>query len=133
MRGVPAHLVLEPRFATATAALKVGEHLWVVYHLHRVEPVLDQPLSDLFTRRIAIRPNPIGITLVRVLAVQGTAITVIGLDAVDGTPLLDLKPYQPVWDEPPVHPAEREEAQRDVIVFTGGPGGGKSTNRGSAP
>jgi predicted ATPase len=59
--------------------------------------------------------------------VEGATVTVAGLDAVDGTPILDLKPYQPVWDEPPVHPAERRAARRAVIVLTGGPGGGKSS------
>jgi hypothetical protein len=54
-------------------------------------------------------------------------ITVVGLDAVDGTPILDIKPYKPVWDEPPVHPAEHKAARRNVIVLTGGPGGGKSS------
>lgn len=127
MRGVPARLVLAPRLAPAASALEVGQHLWVVYHLHQVEPRSGQPPADLFSRRIAARPNPIGVTLVRVLAVEGATVTVIGLDAVDGTPILDLKPYQPVWDKPPVHPAEREAARRPVIVLTGGPGGGKST------
>jgi tRNA (Thr-GGU) A37 N-methylase len=127
MRCEMARLVLEPRFAPAVSALKVGQHLWVVYHLHRVESRSCQPPTDLFSRRIADRPNPIGVTLVRVVAVEEATVTVAGLDAVDGTPILDLKPYQPIWDEPPVHPAERKATQRTVIVLTGGPGGGKST------
>jgi tRNA (Thr-GGU) A37 N-methylase len=126
MRGVPARLLLEPRLARAAAALKPGQHLWVVYALHLIEPVTASPPADLFTRRTPVRPNPVGITLVRVAAVQGTAITVIGLDAVDGTPVLDLKPYAPIFDAPPVDPADWE-ARRPVIVLTGGPGGGKST------
>jgi tRNA (Thr-GGU) A37 N-methylase len=127
MRGVPARLMLEPRFAAAAAALEVGQHLWVIYDLHQVEPPSGPPPADLFTRRIAARPTPIGVTLVRVVTVEGTAVTVVGLDAVDGTPILDLKPYQPVWDEPPVHPAERRATPRAVIVLTGGPGGGKTS------
>ena len=126
MRVVPARLVLEPRFARAVAALETGQHLWVIYHLHRVEPAGAMAPADLFTRRIAARPNPVGVTLVRVVAVEGTAVTVVGLDAVDGTPILDLKLYKAIWDEPAVHTAEREAGQRAVIVLTGGPGGGKS-------
>jgi tRNA (Thr-GGU) A37 N-methylase len=126
MRGVQARLVLEPQFAPAAAALEVGQHLWVIYHLHQVEPISGPPPADLFTRRIAARSNPIGVTLVRVIAVEGSTVTVVGLDAVDGTPILDIKPYKPVWDEPPVHPAERSATRRAVIALTGGPGGGKS-------
>lgn len=126
MRRVPARLVLEPRFERAAAAVEAGQHLWVLYHLHRVEPASARPPADLFTRRIAARPNPVGLTLVRVLAVQGRVLTVVGLDAIDGTPILDLKPYKAIWDKPPVHPAEREAGRRAVIVLTGGPGGGKS-------
>jgi tRNA (adenine37-N6)-methyltransferase len=127
MRSAPARLVLEPRFTPAAAELEAGQHLWVTYHLHRIAPVPGKPPEDLFTRRIPVRPNPIGITLVRVVSVEGATITVVGLDAVDGTPILDLKPYQPVWDEPPVQPQERQIDRRAVIVLTGGPGGGKST------
>lgn len=126
MRGLPARLVLAPHFAQAAAALQAGQHLWVIYHLHRVEPARARPLAGLFTRRVAARPNPIGVTLVRVLAVEGTTITVVGLDAVDGTPILDLKPYKPIWDAPPVHPSDRAGAGRAIIVLTGGPGGGKT-------
>ena len=127
MRGAPARLVLAPHFAQAASALEVGQHLWVIYHLHRAQPQHNQWLAGLFTRRIAARPNPIGVTLVRVIAVAGAVITVSGLDAVDGTPILDLKPSQPIWDEPPVDPGEREAGRRAVIVLTGGPGGGKSS------
>ena len=88
IRGAVARLALEPRFAEAASALEVGQHLWVIYHLHRVEPAGAIAPADLFTRRIAARPNPVGVTLVRVVAVQGAAITVVGLDAVDGTPIL---------------------------------------------
>jgi len=126
MRGVESRLVLEPRFAPAAAALEVGQHLLVVYHLHRAGEWQGGLMAELFTRRIASRPNPIGITLVRVVAVHGATLTVVGLDAVDGSPILDIKPYKPVYDAPPVHPAERGAKGRAVIVLTGGPGGGKS-------
>ena len=108
MRGVESRLVLEPRFAPAVAALDVGQYLIVVYHLHRAEAWQDNLMPELFTRRIANRPNPIGVTLTRVVALNGMTITVLGLDAVDGSPILDIKPYKPIWDEPPVAPSERK-------------------------
>lgn len=108
IRAVESRLVLEPRFAPAVAALEVGQHLLVVYHLHRVEAWQDRHAAELFTRRIASRPNPIGVTLVRVVALNGSTITVVGLDATNGSPILDIKPYKPIYDAPPVHPAESE-------------------------
>jgi hypothetical protein len=116
-------LALEARFAPAVAALEVGQHLIVVYHLHRVQSWQDRSMRELFTRRVACRPNPIGLTLTRVVAISGSTITVVGLDAVNGSPILDIKPYKAIWDEPPVEPSRRAP----VIALTGGPGGGKST------
>ena len=107
MRAETSRLVLEARFIPAVDALQVGQHLWVIYHLHRVERWHDAHLPDLFTRRVACRPNPIGVTLTRIVAVDDSMITVAGLDAIDGSPILDIKPYKPVFDAPPVHPAER--------------------------
>lgn len=123
IRGGESRLVLEARFAPAVAALEVGQHLVVVYDLHRVQSWQDRPLSELFIRRVACRPNPIGVTLTRVVALRGSTITVVGLDAVNGSPILDIKPYKAIWDEPPVEPSKRSR----VIALTGGPGGGKST------
>ena len=108
MRAETSRLVLEAPLALAVDALQVGQHLWVVYHLHRVEGWQDAHLPDLFTRRIACRPNPIGVTLTRIVALDGATIAVVGLDAIDGSPILDIKPYKPVFDAPPVHPGERK-------------------------
>ena len=108
MRGVEARLVLEPRFAAAAAALAAGQLLWVVYHLQRAPAWHDEHLPELFTRRTASRPNPIGVTLVEVVAVEDSTITVTGMDAVDGSPVLDVKPYKPVYDQPPVRPGDKE-------------------------
>jgi tRNA (Thr-GGU) A37 N-methylase len=108
MRGKESRLVLEPRFAPAVAALEVEQHLIVVYYLHCAEAWQDNLTPELFTRRIACRPNPIGVTLTRVVALNGSTISVVGLDAIDGSPILDIKPYKPMWDEPPVDSSERE-------------------------
>lgn len=149
MRGITAVLALEPRFAGAAARLRPGDYLWVIYHLHHIETPAELP-ADLFARRIPTRPNPLGLTLVQVLLVEGARITVHGLDAIDGSPILDLKPYNPRYDAPPVTPggndiprglsgwlrrvlfrtrptAAGRPPDHPVVVLTGGPGGGKST------
>lgn len=56
------------------------------------------PLVGIFAQRAKDRPNPIGITAVSLLSVTSDSVFVRGLDAIDGTPVLDLKPYYPQYD-----------------------------------
>lgn len=58
----------------------------------------DMPLLGIFSQRTKDHPNQIGITTVEILSVSDTTITVKGLDAIDGTPILDIKPYFPIFD-----------------------------------
>jgi tRNA-Thr(GGU) m(6)t(6)A37 methyltransferase TsaA len=58
---------------------------------------MDMPLLGVFATRTNMRPNPIGLTLVELLKVEGKTLTVRGLDAFNGTPILDIKPFDP-WD-----------------------------------
>jgi tRNA-Thr(GGU) m(6)t(6)A37 methyltransferase TsaA len=58
----------------------------------------DMPLTGIFAQRARHRPNPIGVTAVRLLEVRDSVLRVQGLDAVDGTPVLDIKPYLPAFD-----------------------------------
>ena len=106
IRALESRLVLEPCFAPAVKALEVGQYVWVVYHLHYSGPWLDRMMPELFIRRVDCRPNPIGITLSRIVTLNDSTITVVGLDAIDGSPILDIKPYKPIWDEPPVEPLD---------------------------
>lgn len=59
----------------------------------------DMPLVGIFSQRGKDRPNTIGMTSVEILSVDEKSITVKGLDAIDGTPVLDIKPYYPVYDK----------------------------------
>ncbi len=58
----------------------------------------DMPLTGIFAQRAKDRPNRIGMTAAEILSVTGNTLTVKGLDAVDGTPVLDIKPYYPAYD-----------------------------------
>lgn len=89
----------------ALLGLDSFSHVEVVYHFDRVPPEKVQvgarhprndtnlPLTGIFAQRGKNRPNRIGVTVARVLAVDGLSVRVAGLDAVDGTPVLDLKPF----------------------------------------
>lgn len=59
----------------------------------------DMPLVGIFSQRGKDRPNKIGITAVEIVSVDEKSLTVKGLDAIDGTPVLDIKPYYPVYDK----------------------------------
>jgi tRNA (adenine37-N6)-methyltransferase len=60
----------------------------------------DMPLLGSFAQRAKHRPNPIGVTTVKIERIEGRSLFVRGLDAVEGTPVLDLKPHFPVFDSP---------------------------------
>jgi tRNA-Thr(GGU) m(6)t(6)A37 methyltransferase TsaA len=97
---------LYPEYAAALADLDGFSHLHLLYVFHRsagfelrVTPFLDTQPRGLFATRYPKRPNPLGLSVVRLLAVRGCLLDVEGLDVLDHTPLLDIKPYVPQFDE----------------------------------
>lgn len=82
-------------------------HIILLYHFHmvtehrlQVVPFLDTEPRGLFATRAPIRPNPIGLSVVRLKRIQGGVLSVLDLDILDGTPVLDIKPYVTEFDEP---------------------------------
>ena len=80
-------------------------HVILVYHFHlskesslKVKPFMDDQTHGVFSTRAPNRPNPIGISVVRLVKIEGSILQVKDLDIVDGTPLLDIKPYVPEFD-----------------------------------
>lgn len=100
--GAPdADLVFDSGVAAALTGLAAGDTVVVLTWLHlsrrdvlTVRPRDDpqRPLTGVFATRSADRPNPIGLHVVEILAIDGTTVHVRGLEAVDGTPILDVKP-----------------------------------------
>ncbi len=99
-------VVLDDRFgADSLAGLEAFSHIDVVYHFHQVaeEDVVlgarrprgrsDWPEVGIFAQRGRVRPNRLGVTTCALVGVDGTTVTVRGLDAIDGTPVLDIKPH----------------------------------------
>jgi|YNPNPStandDraft_1061719.scaffolds.fasta_scaffold01703_5 tRNA-Thr(GGU) m(6)t(6)A37 methyltransferase TsaA len=103
--GAPAAVELFPEFAAGLLQLEKHSHLWVLAWLDAAQRDLlevvprgvraEDPhaLHGVFAVRSPARPNPIGLTASRVLAIQGTRIELARLDFLDGTPVVDLKPY----------------------------------------
>jgi tRNA-Thr(GGU) m(6)t(6)A37 methyltransferase TsaA len=117
---VESRIVLEPQWAGALDGLGDFSHVQIVTYLHKIAAEdlavpaqrrprgrADMPLLGVFAQRARVRPNPIGLTACAIVSVGRTELVVLGLDAIDGTPVLDIKPYVPVFDrvESPVVPA----------------------------
>jgi len=104
-----SQIIVRDELVEALAGVEGFSHLFVLFWLNQVSSKqqmtlkvhprgrMDMPLLGVFATRTNIRPNPIGLTLVELLKVEGNTLTVRGLDAFDGTPILDIKPFDS-WD-----------------------------------
>jgi tRNA (adenine37-N6)-methyltransferase len=104
-----SEITLNPDFHPALEGIREFSHVFVLFWLHQISDAerrkmkihprgrKDMPLVGVFATRSKYRPNPIGLTLCELISVQDTVLTVRGLDAFDGTYVLDLKPYDS-WD-----------------------------------
>ncbi len=108
---VRGQIEIDAAFAEGLDDLDGFSHVFVVSHLHRgrpgglrVVPFLDATPRGIFATRSPRHPNPIGLSVLRLLAVRGATLEVSGVDLLDGTPVLDIKPYVPAFD---VFAAER--------------------------
>lgn len=103
--GVEGTVELFPQFAPGLKDLEGFERIWLLYWCDRAKepqlvviPYLDTAPHGLFATRAPCRPNPIGLSAVRLLEVRGNLLRVDGLDVLNNTPLLDIKPYIPSFD-----------------------------------
>ena len=106
--GVVSEIVLNESLTEALDGLNDFSHIIVIFWIHRSRRPFptkvrprgnpDNPLTGVFSTRSPSRPNPIGLATVRLLERNGNVLRVRGLDAIDGTPVLDIKPYLPGYD-----------------------------------
>jgi tRNA (adenine37-N6)-methyltransferase len=92
-------------FADGLNDIEALSHIYLLYAFHQslgyklqVKPFLDDQEHGIFATRYPYRPNPIGISIVKLLSRKENTLTVEGIDTLDGTPLLDIKPYVPDFD-----------------------------------
>ena len=107
-RGVEATIELDGRYAAGLLGVERCSHLIVLYWLDRArrDLVVQAPrhLAEprgVFALRSPVRPNPIGLSVVELVRVEGTRLVIRGIDCLDGTPLLDIKPYYASTDSIP--------------------------------
>ncbi len=101
-------LVIAPQYADGLADLHEFSHIYVLFHLHRsqpgalkVTPFLDTVERGIFATRSPKRPNPIGLSIVEIERIVDNVIHVRGIDLLNGTPLIDVKPYIQAFDNIP--------------------------------
>lgn len=103
--GSTGRVEVFPEFADGLRDIEGFSHVYLVYHFHRagpaklvVKPFMEDVHRGVFATRAPCRPNPIGLSVVEVVRRDGNGIVVRGVDIIDGTPLLDIKPYTARFD-----------------------------------
>jgi tRNA-Thr(GGU) m(6)t(6)A37 methyltransferase TsaA len=101
-------IVLDPQWAAALEGIEEFSHVYILFWLHGIhgeiqlhvhpENRADLPEVGIFATRTPWRPNPIGLQVVELVSREGNVLTVRGLDALNGSPVLDVKPYLPRGD-----------------------------------
>ncbi len=104
--GIVATIELEPSYAAGLRDIGAFSYLLIISHLHmmqgyalEVTPFMDTQTHGVFATRSPRRPNPIGLSIVRLVRVEGATLHIEEVDLVDGTPVLDIKPYVPQLDD----------------------------------
>lgn len=101
IRSAESDIVLDPALAEGLTGLEPGQQIMVVFYFHRSQSYdltqhprgnTTRPKRGVFALRSPRRPNPIGVTVADLVAIEGNVLRVRGLDALNGTPVLDLKP-----------------------------------------
>lgn len=110
-KGIKGRIELKEEYLDGLLDLDGFSHIVLIYHFHKsvgyklqVIPFLDNMLHGVFSTRAPKRPNAIGMSVVKLIRIKGNSIEIENVDMIDGTPLLDIKPYIPEFD---IHEIEK--------------------------
>lgn len=105
--GIAGQIELHPELVEGLNDLDGFSHIIVIYQFHRVTatrltvtPFLDSRPRGVFATRAPTRPNPLGLSVLTLIGISGNILLVENVDLLDGTPVLDIKPYVPEFDRP---------------------------------
>jgi tRNA-Thr(GGU) m(6)t(6)A37 methyltransferase TsaA len=119
-QGARGSIELDPRHLDALEGLDGFSYIWVVTHLHGLPRRDEDERREVERGALATRspshPNPIGISVLELIEIDGASLDVAGLDLLDGTPVLDVKPYVPLFDS----------IDREPVALTAEPAGNSS-------
>jgi tRNA-Thr(GGU) m(6)t(6)A37 methyltransferase TsaA len=129
-RGIKGHIEIFDEYCDGLKDLDGFSHIILLYHFHlssgyslQVIPFLDSKSRGVFATRAPKRPNPIGLSVVKLEKIEGNTIHVEDIDIVDGTPLIDIKPYISDFDFPSEHISkgwfEKAEVQKRKGISDG--------------
>jgi tRNA-Thr(GGU) m(6)t(6)A37 methyltransferase TsaA len=103
--GIRGTVEVFPQYTEGLRDIDGFSHIILIYHFHLsrtstllAKPFLDDKAHGIFAIRGVSRPNPIGISVVRLVGIEGNILQIQDVDVIDGTPLLDIKPYIPEFD-----------------------------------
>jgi len=104
-KGVKGKVIIDPQFVAGLQDLDGFSHIYLLCYLHQVgpyqlivRPPLDNKPHGVFASRAPSRPNPISLSVVKLLAVEDNVLFIENVDLLDGTPVLDIKPYSPTFE-----------------------------------
>jgi tRNA-Thr(GGU) m(6)t(6)A37 methyltransferase TsaA len=104
-KGIAGRIEIFSEYTDGLSDLTGFSHIFILYHFHlsrkyslKVKPFLDDRKRGLFATRAPSRPNPIGLSVLRLIDIKNGNLDVKDVDVVDGTPLLDIKPFVPEFD-----------------------------------
>lgn len=104
-RDIPGTIVVDTAYEKGLTDIEGFSHLILLYHFHKssgfdlmVTPFLDKVKRGLFATRAPRRPNPIGLSVVRLVSRKGRVLKILDIDVLNNTPLIDIKPYVPAFD-----------------------------------
>jgi tRNA-Thr(GGU) m(6)t(6)A37 methyltransferase TsaA len=104
-KGIDGKVEIFPEYTEGLKDLEGFSHIILIYHFHlvkksssKVKPFMDDQIRGVFSTRAPSRPNPVGISVVRLVRIEENILHIQEVDVVDGTPLLDIKPYIPEFD-----------------------------------
>jgi tRNA-Thr(GGU) m(6)t(6)A37 methyltransferase TsaA len=110
-KSISGTIDIFPEYAEGLKDLAGFSHIILLYHFNRtrrskliVIPFMDSKPRGVFATRAPKRPNPIGLSVVKLRKIEGNTLYIENVDILDGTPLLDIKPYVPEFDQ---YPADR--------------------------
>lgn len=105
--GFEGEAIVDPELTEGLQDLDGFSHIYLIYHFHRVTetrlkviPFMDTHERGVFATRVPVRPARLGMSVVRLLEVKGNRLRFSGADMLDGTPLIDIKPYVHAFDCP---------------------------------
>ncbi|MFZ4455813.1 MAG: tRNA (N6-threonylcarbamoyladenosine(37)-N6)-methyltransferase TrmO [Bacteroidales bacterium] len=103
--GIQGYIELLPEFAAGLKDMEGFSHLTLLYHFHKIEgyelvvtPFMDTEMRGIFATKAPKRPNAIGVSTVKLIRIEDNIIYIEQVDMLDGTPLIDIKPFYPRYD-----------------------------------